>query len=135
MELALGLAVDLGADDILVLGALGARWDMTVANILLLTASELVGVTVRLIDGQQEIVLLRGGEEFTFHGRKNDILSLIPLGQDAQGVTLRGLEYPLENGVLRFGATKGISNVLLEKTATVYLKKGLLLCAFMHKNR
>ena len=105
LELALRLAIDLGASEILVLGALGARWDMSMANIL-----------------------LRGGEKLTFHGRKGDILSLIPLGQDACGVTLHGLEYPLKDGILQFGATRGISNVLLEERAVVYLKQGLLLC-------
>ena len=128
LELALRLAIDLGASEILVLGALGARWDMSMANILLLTVSELAGATVRLIDGRQEVMLLRGGEKLTFHGRKGDILSLIPLGQDACGVTLHGLEYPLKDGILQFGATRGISNVLLEERAVVYLKQGLLLC-------
>ena len=128
LELALHKALDLGSDEILVLGALGARWDMTIANLLLPAASEFSKVAIRLIDGHQEIVLLRGKGELNFKGKKGDILSLIPLGQDAYGVTLRGLEYPLENDVLRFGATRGISNVLIDDTATVYLKKGLLFC-------
>ena len=128
LELALHKALDLGSDEILVLGALGARWDMTIANLLLPAASEFSKVAIRLIDGHQEIVLLRGKGELTFKGKKGDILSLIPLGQDAYGVTLLGLEYPLKDDALRFGATRGISNVLIDDTATVYLKKGLLLC-------
>ena len=137
LELALVLAAKRGATEIIVLGALGARWDMTMANILLPAASALAGITIRLIDGQQEIMLLRGGEEISFHGKRNDILSLIPLGQDAIGVTLRGLEYPMENGVLRFGDTRGISNALTKETAIVYLKQGLLLCTHirMHDDR
>lgn len=133
LELALRHAINLGVDEILVLGALGARWDMTIANILLLGAPELAGITIRLIDGQQEIVLLRGEGKITFHGRRGDTLSLMPLGQDARGVTLAGLEYPLEDGRLRFGSTRGISNVLIAETATVYLKQGLLLCTIIHQ--
>ncbi len=128
LELAIRKAIKLGCDEILVLGALGARWDMTIANLLLPALSDFSKVTIRLIDGHQEIILLRGEGELTFKGKKGDIVSLIPLGQDAYGVTLRGLKYPLEDDVLKFGATRGISNVLLEDTATVYLKKGLLLC-------
>ncbi len=128
LELALQLAIDMGANDIIVFGALGARWDMSIGNILLLTAPELIGATVRLIDGLQEVMLLRGGKELTFHGKKGDILSLVPLGQNACGVTLHGLEYPLKDDVLQFGATRGISNVLLAERATVCLKQGLLLC-------
>lgn len=128
LELALRKALELGSDEILLLGALGARWDMTIANLLLSASPEFSKVTVRLIDGHQEIILLRGQGELIFNGKKGDMLSLIPLGQDAYGVTLRGLEYPLKDDVLKFGATRGISNVLKDDTATVYLKKGLLLC-------
>lgn len=134
LELALHKALDLGSDEIFVLGALGARWDMTIANLLLPASPEFSKVTIRLIDGHQEIILLRGRGELTFKGKKGDILSLVPLGKDAQGVTLLGLEYPLEDDVLKFGATRGISNVLIDDTATVYLKKGLLLCIHISKD-
>jgi thiamine pyrophosphokinase len=134
LELALRKALDLGFDEILVLGALGARWDMTIANLLLSASPEFSKVTIRLIDGHQEIILLRGKGELTFKGKKGDILSIVPLGQDAYGVTLRGLEYPLKDDVLKFGATRGISNVLIDDTATVYLKKGLLFCIHISKN-
>lgn len=128
LELALELAVDRGTDAILVFGALGARWDMTIANIMLLTLPEFSGVKLKFIEENQEITLLRGGEEQTFHGKKGDTLSLTALDQEVKGITLSGLEYPLKDSVLQLGATRGISNVLVEETATVYLKKGLLLC-------
>jgi len=133
LELAIRKAIELGCDEILVLGALGARWDMTIANLLLPALSDFSKVAIRLIDGRQEIIMLRGEGELTFKGKKGDILSIAPLGKDAEGVTLQGLEYPLKDDVLKFGATRGISNVLLEDTATVYLKKGLLLCIHIRK--
>jgi len=135
LELALFKALDLGSDEILVLGALGARWDMTIANLLLSASPEFSKVAIRLIDGHQEIFLLKGNGELTFKGKKGDMLSIVPLGQDAYGVTLRGLEYPLENDVLRFGATRGISNVLIDDTATVYIEKGLLFCIHIRMDK
>ncbi len=134
LELAIRKAIELGCDEILVLGALGARWDMTIANLLLPAASEFFKASIRLIDGHQEIILLRGESELTFKGKKGDMLSLVPLGKDAYGVTLRGLEYPLKDDVLRFGATRGISNVFAEDTASVYLEKGLLFCIHIRKD-
>ena len=135
LELALELAVDRGAEEILVFGALGARWDMSIANILLLTLPEFSGVKLKFIEGNQEITLLRGGEEFTLNGKKGDTLSLTALNQEVKGITLSGLEYPLKDGILRLGSTRGISNVLVENTATVYLKKGLLLCVHTRKEQ
>ncbi len=125
LELALGLACERGASEVIVLAALGHRWDMSLANISLLSASDL---PISFIEGQQEITLIRGGRRAEFHGNPGDILSLIPVRGDALGVTLEGLEYPLDNDALRFGATRGISNVLREKTAAVCLRQGMLLC-------
>ncbi|MEA3428311.1 MAG: thiamine diphosphokinase [Thermodesulfobacteriota bacterium] len=128
LELALRLAVDRGADEIVVFGAMGGRWDMSIANILLLTLPEFSGVKLKFVEENQEIALLRGGEKFTLNGEKGDIVSLTALDQKVKGLTLSGLEYSLKDGMLRLGSTRGISNVLVENTATVCLEKGLLLC-------
>ncbi len=132
LELALRLALERGGDEILVLGALGERWDMTLANVLILAAPEFSGVRLRLIDDRHEIVLLKGGDRVELPGKQGDVLSLVPLGCDAVGVTLHGLDYPLKDATIRLGSTLGISNVLLGNSTVVELKKGLLLCVLMH---
>jgi thiamine pyrophosphokinase len=132
MELALQAARSMGADDIMLLGALGARWDMTLANIMLLAAPELAGCRARILDGTQEISLVRAGETRHFEGNAGDLLSLIPLRTDAQNVCVTGLEYPLSGATLYFSATRGISNVFCDQTATVFLEEGLLLCMVQH---
>jgi thiamine pyrophosphokinase len=132
LELALQAARRLGADDIVLLGALGARWDMTIANIMLLAAPELAGCRVRILDGMQEISLIHGGETRRFEGNAGDLLSLIPLRANVQNVCVTGLEYPLDGETLYFSATRGISNVFCGQTATVFLEEGLLLCVIQH---
>lgn len=132
MELALHFAGSLGADDIVLLAALGARWDMTIANIMLLASPELVGRRVRILDGMQEISLIQSGETLRFEGDVGDLLSLIPLKTDAHNVCATGLEYPLGGETLHFSATRGISNVFRDQTATVFLEDGLLLCVIQH---
>lgn len=135
LELALQHAVSLGADEILVLAALGARWDQTLANLLLPAAPGLERVCIRLLDGPQEIALLRVGEVHTLCGQAGDIVSLVPLGGHATGITTTGLEYPLTDGTLFFGATRGISNVMLGEQATVRFESGLLLCTIIHEEK
>jgi thiamine pyrophosphokinase len=132
LELALQLAKERGAAEILVFGALGARWDQTLANLLLPAASNLAGSHIVLIDGSQEIQLLSSGETLELHGKRGDTLSLIPVGGDAQGVTTRNLEYPLIQETLFLGASRGISNVFLHDRATVHIEKGLVLCVMIH---
>lgn len=128
LELALDLAIERGADPILIFAALGGRWDMTLGAVALLSRPDLGGRTVAICDGPQEIRLLDCGRIHRIAGKKGDTLSLVPLGQDARGVTLAGLEYALDAEPLPAGATRGISNVFAAETATVHLAQGCLLC-------
>ena len=136
LELALLEAQKRGAKQILLLAALGARWDQSLANILLPAAFP--GLRISLVDGPQEISFIHPGETLEITGRAGDTVSLIPLGGDAKGITTHGLEYPLAAETLRLGSTRGISNVLLHQAsaadrASVTLGAGLLLCAVIHQ--
>jgi thiamine pyrophosphokinase len=135
LELALRYAIEGGADEILILGGLGDRWDQSLANLLLPAAPKFAGASIRLVDGPQEVILLRGGESLTLHGQPGDRVSLIPVKGDAHGVTTRGLEYPLNGDTLQFGVTRGVSNVLLSDQATLHLEHGLLACFVIHNLR
>jgi len=130
LELALLRAVSEGADEILVLAALGGRLDQTIANLLLLTLPELAGRDVRIVQGAQIAFVIR--DEALIEGRPGDTVSLIPVGGDAAGVTARGLEWPLDDETLHFGPARGVSNVLKAEQAAVRVQQGLLLCVVTH---
>jgi thiamine pyrophosphokinase len=125
LELALLHAAEVGADSIDIIGALGGRWDHTLANVALLALPELRGRRVRLLADNQELFLVR--DAAAIDGRRGDTVSLLPLTHVAQGVTTRGLLYPLDNAALRFERARGISNVLLDPPGHVALRDGLLL--------
>ena len=128
LELALLWATAQGADEIVVLGALGGRPHQALANLLLLTLPALTGHAVLVHSGDWEIRLLRGGETLRLRGHPGDTLSLLPLGGDAEGVTTRGLAYPLHDETLRFGPARGVSNVFAGEAIAVTLEKGMLWC-------
>ncbi len=132
LELAIRLAIERGAGSIVILGALGGRWDMSLGNLFLLALPELAGIPVTLVDGRQEIVLLTGKTTAFFSGKPGDTLSLIPIGENIAGINLEGLEYPLVNETLAFGSSRGISNVLLGEKASVSLESGTLICVLIH---
>jgi thiamine pyrophosphokinase len=125
LELALIYAAQAGADTIDVLGALGGRWDHTLANVALLALPELHGRRTRLLADGQTLFLVR--DSAALEGRRSDTLSLIPLTGAAHGVTTVGLLYPLENATLSFERARGVSNVLLDPPGRVSLRDGLLL--------
>jgi thiamine pyrophosphokinase len=126
LELALLYAARQGATRIAVLGALGGRLDMSLANVLLLAHPGLSQVRVELWHGSQTAWLIRppGGE---IGGQPGDTVSLIPLGGDAGGIETEGLVYRLHGATLRFGPARGVSNVMDSSAARVAFRTGMLL--------
>ena len=128
LELALAYAVEHGATEILVCGVLGGRWDHTLANLALGLSPAFDQADIRFDDGETEILFLRNGTRHTLHGDAGDLVSLIPLGGDAIDVETTGLLYPLAKETLKFGSTRGVSNVLVAREASVGLGAGSLVC-------
>jgi len=127
LELALLLAVEEGATEVVLLGALGGRLDQLLANVLLLTLPELAGVSVKLADGEQETFVIHGGNQTTVEGQVGNTLSLIPLNGDASGVYTQGLKWPLSGDTLFAGPARGVSNVVVSLPVRIRVEKGLLL--------
>ncbi len=126
-ELAVRYAVERGAQEIVLLGAIGGRLDHTLANVLLLGMPELAGIRARIVAGNTDTWLIRSGEELEIDGQPGDTVTLLPLGQDATGITTAGLEWALDDATLLFGPARGVSNVMTAETARVALRQGLLL--------
>ena len=127
LELALQLALDRNLTQVFILGAMGARWDMTIANLLLAAQDKFSAMDIRLLDGTQELSILCGEGQAAIEGRQGDSLSLIPIHGDAIGVSTYGLEYSLKDEKLYFGSPRGVSNVILDAGAQVSVRDGILL--------
>ena len=128
-ELAVQAAIDEGATRITLVGALGgARFDHTMANILLLAGFE--GVSITLVDGPSKCWLVRGPGSSAIDGKAGDLVSLLPLTGDANGIRTKGMYYALKQEALSFGKPRGVSNVLIEEHAEVSVEDGLLLVIY-----
>jgi thiamine pyrophosphokinase len=127
LELALQSAVREGAQEITVLGALGGRLDHTLANVLLLALPDFAGIPIRISEGEQEAILLRGGEAIRLEGMSGDLVSLLPLGGDARGVSTEGLVWALRGDTLQFGSSRGVSNEMTGTEACIRVGEGILL--------
>ena len=126
LELALLYAEERGVDQIVMVGAMGGRMDMAIANILLTTKASLSSCRIELWHGEQTGWFIKPpGEDIP--GHPGDTVSLIPLGGDASGITTKGLKYSLKDEDLPFGPARGVSNMLEKPYAHVKLSDGLLL--------
>ena len=130
-ELAILEAVRRGASDVTIIGALGgARLDHALANITLLAHPTLEGTGARLFSASARVTLLVGGSARSacvLTGRSGDLVTLLPLGGDAGGVTVSGLRFPLVGERLVGGSTRGLSNVRTAPECVVELDSGWLL--------
>jgi len=127
-ELALKYAIKEDFKEIVLAGFLGKRVDQVISNLLMM-----VGVVdkvdkLMIIEGQQRIYVVK--DRLEIKGKKGDLVSLIPLLKDCQGVMTKGLKYQLQGSTLKFGKSRGVSNVMLGKKAEIGVKKGKLLVVY-----
>ena len=127
LGLALDAAVDGGADEITIVGGSGGRIDHLLANAALLAAERFDTVTLRWVTGTESVTVASPGQPVRLVGKAGDLVSLIPVGGAAHGVTTSGLRWPLNDGGLAPGSTRGISNEMTVTEATVEVEDGRLL--------
>ena len=135
-ELAVAEALRRGADEVVILAALGGeRPEHTLANILLLSLPQLAGRAALLVDGPSSVRVLgvAGAQQLTIHGSPTDFVSLLPLTETVTGVTTGGLRYALNGALLGQGSSRGLSNEMTASAATVAVSGGRL--AVIHTRR
>ena len=126
-ELGLEAALAAGATSVVLIGATGGeRLDHELANLLLLADPDLAGRDVRAVRGHTSVRALSGGEELAL-GRPGDVVTLLPVGGDAIGVSSTGLRWELEGSTLALGRSRGLSNEVVASGASVRLERGTLL--------
>jgi len=123
-------AVARGADQVVVIGALGGeRLDHELANLLLLADPTWLAtpLDLSLVRGGTSARAVHGGGRLELRGAVGDLVTLLPLNGDAEGVLTDGLHFTLEGEPLRFGRSRGLSNVVERAPASVSLERGTLL--------
>ena len=125
LELAFQHALTLNPEQIIILAALGGRLDQTLGNIALVSNVQRSTSNVRLDDGIEEVFFCH--EQTQIKGASGDIVSLIPWQGEVTGIVTTGLKWTLQNEILYPQKTRGISNEMMNDTATIQIKSGLLL--------
>ena len=104
----------------------GRRTDHTIANLQALLYLAKHGARGWLY-GDGEVYTVICDESRKFSARPSGILSVFCLGADAEGVTIRGGQYEVENVTLSAEFPLGVSNHFVGKPIVVSVKKGSLL--------
>ena len=125
LELSLAAAVRRGAARIIVIGGGGGRIDHLLANAMLLASPGWADIDVEWLAGPSHILAIR--HEATLRGAPGDVLTLLAIGEPADGVSTEGLRYELSDDVLLASSTRGVSNEFVSDSVVVRVRNGILL--------
>ena len=125
------IAVEIGADSVIMLGCTGTRFDHSYANFFVMKFLEDNGVKAKIIDAHNEIFLLINSS-VDIKNRSNCFLSVLPFCCTAKGVCEIGTKYPLENATLTAEFPIGVSNEIAEPFATIKVESGCLAVFISH---
>ena len=132
--LAVRRGLSLGYRQFLLYGSLdGPRLDHTVANFQTLQFLCDRGAFGYLIGNEIIVTVVKNGQ-LRFPAGAEGLVSVFCLGADAKGVTLEGLHYPMEQGVLSAGFPLGISNRFTGRPGRIRVEDGSLLVMWPRGN-
>ena len=132
--LAVRRGLQLGYQEFLLYGVLdGPRLDHTLANLQVLAFLAKENASGFLVGNTHIVTLIRNGS-ISFPVDAKGILSVFSLSDKAEGVTLTGLKYTLEDGTIAPDYPLGVSNHFVGKEARIQVKKGSLWVLYDREN-
>ena len=126
MAVALEMGVKRGYRTFRLYGGTGGRIDHTLANLQCLTWLSRRGCRGELYGENWTAAAVTDGA-LTFDASHRGYVSVFCQGDRAEGVTLRGLKYPLDSAALTPDVTLGVSNEFTGAESSIAVRTGTLL--------
>lgn len=120
-QIVIEYALGQGFSELLLLGFFGGRADHFLTNVFLLTKT--CEIDALMVENGCEIRLCK--RENIISGKPGDVISILPLSETLSGITTKGLDYPLQNGTLYFGDSRGNSNMMTESECRISVRQGM----------
>lgn len=126
-ELAIETALQAGCSSLVFFGATGSRLDHSLANIFLLQGLVKQGVEAVILNETNKLYIKEKG--FTLKRKEacGDYVSLLPLTETVEEVTLTGFKYPVQKLTFYRERTLGVSNEITAEEARVEFSKGMFI--------
>ena len=120
-------AFDMGYRDFRLYGCGGGRVDLLLSNYQLMGQYSRMGAKLRLVAPDHDAYALTNGTLPLPRRARGTTVSVFCHGERAEGVTLKGLKYPLDAYTLTCDRPLGVSNEHLDDAASVTVASGTLL--------
>lgn len=126
-EIAIQLALTLGCEKMVILGATGGRIDHLWANVQSLTVPYHAGIDARILDRQNSIRLIGRETVLKRSEAYGPYFSVFPLGQEVYGFNITGAKYPLKNHRLTPYDSLCVSNQFQEDEVVISFLSGFVI--------
>ncbi|OGG24124.1 thiamine diphosphokinase [Candidatus Gottesmanbacteria bacterium RIFCSPLOWO2_01_FULL_43_11b] len=124
LELAVDYAISLKPKKVVIFGGIGTRLDHTIAAVHLLEKFLKKGIAGNVIDGKNKMTLVK--DSHAVSRSPHHYVSILPFTPSIV-ISLSGFAYPLTRKRLIRGTSRGISNVVIEKSAIIEVHEGIAL--------
>ena len=126
-EIALRLAIELGAENVWILGGTGSRLDHVMANIQILKIAHDLGIKAYLQDANNRICLAE--KEITLYKENcfGDYFSIFPFGGIVEDISIEGAKYPLSHYRLCPNSSMCVSNEMQEEKVKITFPEGTII--------
>ncbi len=126
-ELAIGIAVELNPAQLVLISGGGDRLDHTIAAIGALGHKSLTSIpTISGWWGDQRFLVLHGPGRRHLTVPIGTTISVLALHGPTTGITLKGVQWPLDNAELQSIVGRGISNVATSDSIEITIMTGVL---------
>lgn len=125
-EIALRLAMELGTDEIIILGATGTRIDHVWANVQTLVLAKQQNVEAYIVDDHNRIRIIDGETHLRRDNAYGKYFSLFSLSGVVENLTITGAKYPLQNHTLYPYDSLCVSNQIAGEEAVIDFEEGFL---------
>ncbi len=125
LEIALARAMQADPSRVVVAAIGGGRFDHLLANFMLLANDRFASLEIDALVDTALVSVIHDRREL--HGEIDEVISLLPMNGDVEGVTTSGLGYPLNDEPLASGTSRGVSNYFAAEVGTVAVRAGTLL--------
>ncbi len=125
LEIALARAVQADPSRVVVAAIGGGRFDHLLANFMLLANDRFASLEIDALVDTALVSVIHDRREL--HGEIDELVSLLPVNGDVEGVTTSGLGYPLNDEPLPSGTSRGVSNYFVAEVGAVAVRAGTVL--------
>ncbi len=122
-QIAVEIAIEEGADEIIIIGGLSGRLDHALSNLGILEDMYLRNIHGYMTDGQNRIHFLKSSSTLIARSAYKYI-SIVAADETVKGVSMEGGKYPLKNQTLKRRLQYAVSNEITGNVVLISVKKG-----------